>query len=133
MDIQCYLCLFQSISILYLIFVSPITCPSCWKSYILVGPWIHAFLTLLIFILIPIYTIIAVFINWDSVTSPLNQIGGFIVLQGTLSCVLIFWFAAHLVRHAIGVAVAVKERRNNKSETEKTKPYDECERYEGSG
>jgi hypothetical protein len=72
------------------VFVSIWKCPTWWDSYILVGPWIHLFFTATDFILIPIYNIIAVIINWELVMN--SRFGDFIVLQGLLAIFILIWF-----------------------------------------
>jgi hypothetical protein len=94
MEVQLYFGLFQTVTIFYLVFVSFWKSPTWWKSYILVGPWIHLFFTATDFILIPICNIIAVFMKIEWVFN--SKFGDFIALQGLLAVAILIWFGWQL-------------------------------------
>lgn len=80
--------LFQNVSIFYITFVSFWRCPDWWKSYILVGPFIHAFMMFTDFLIIPLFTCYVILtdkqIN-DSIYSD------YIFLNAFISILVIIW------------------------------------------
>jgi hypothetical protein len=60
-----YMGWFQVIAIFYLLFVSCRQAPTWWKSYILYSGYIHGSLGIMNFIIIPIFTIVDVSLNWN--------------------------------------------------------------------
>lgn len=92
---QMYLGWFQVIAVFYLVFVSSRFGPTWWESYILWSRLIHGSLALFNFIVIPIFTIVNVSLNWSLIKSA--KTGNFIAYLFIMKIALIVWCAAQLI------------------------------------
>ena len=80
--------IFQNVSIFYITFVSFLKCPDWWKSYILFGPWIHAFIVFIDFFIIPFITCFVILLDpkiYDSIYS------NYLFLNAIISICVIIW------------------------------------------
>ena len=81
--------LFQNLTIFYLIFVCYHSAPNWWKSYVLYGPWVHAFLVIIDFVLIPIYTIFNIGLRWGTVSE--SEYRNYLLLNMSIQVCILIW------------------------------------------
>lgn len=101
---------FQSISIFYLVFVSFFKCPSWLPVWIKIGPLIHAGLTLMSFLIIPLLSLFSLFANFDTISS--SMAGSALLLYPLVCIVVVFvWFPLQVLPIALSAAGFVRREQ----------------------
>jgi hypothetical protein len=99
------------LTIFYLIFVSCYHAPKWWPGYIKVGPYIHATLGIIDFLIIPTLTISNFATNWTLFKT--SQFGYYLALNLIISISVMIWAPftlSYAVKHTLEMIAKAKDR-----------------------